>query len=358
MRRLVWIMVFLIHLIILVFPLAADNRTLGLRTLAMGSAGVALTGTYGSLSINPASLLYQEETEFLITASAGDAIIPYDIQSGALLSGWQLPRNMIRALFNSKYAALSIELEYLLSERNVFADYVAFKANSRSRLQLNVAYGNENVAAGLFAIGGTTLERTVELTEGGAPFDYLQQTFFERYYPVAGSQFFSTGAGLLVSYQMISLGLATDSLFRMDYVSNELVLELGSLIDDLTVGLGFKTPVYDKENELNRIVFSAAVDISNIGSETERELRIGSELLIQLISDYGIAIRFGYREQKPKFSSLFSFSTLNGMGTFGLGAQLGSFELNALLEVPITVFDGKWLANEGLMYRVGLSFTP
>ncbi len=356
--RPLWQAVLVCCMVVNLAPLAAQ-RTFALRSLAMGSAGVALNGSPGPLSINPASLYYQQENQLMLTGMYGDSFLLADHAAEAVLANWQEPSTSARALFSSRFAALSIELEYVLQDRTVRPDQtVRFIANNISKLQLNAAYGNENVAVGIFALGGTALERTVVLDDEAPLLDYLQQTFLERYYPVAGNQYFNVGAGLLVSYEWISMGLATESLFQMDYSTNELVMDAGSIIEDLTVGMGFTTPVFDRDNELNLMVFSFAFDVSNVGDENLRQIHGGLEVKFQLLPSYSIAVRAGYRERQADLASLFALDGSQGFTTFGLGARLGSLDLNLLAEVPLATYQASWDGGDPISYRIGVTMVP
>ena len=337
-----------------------DARNVHLRTLAMGSAGVAVIGSLGPLSINPASLFYQTDTQLMINAVASNTFIPYERQQQQVLPSWQTPSVEARFLFSSRYLSLSIELENELIHRRVSPtnDSVAFVANNYSNLQLNIAYGNENVALGLFARGGTHTERPISLDVNFPVTDYIQQVFFERYYPIPENQFFNAGAGLLLSYEWVALGLATESLFRMDYNSNQLILDAGSVIDDLTVGLAFTSPKYDRFDELNLMVFTAAIDLSSVGNPIRRRLHFGVEMNIQLSPQYSIALQGGYSEVRSSLGSLFSLNGNSGVTTFGISGTIDKFEINTLLEVPISSYDGVWQADEALSFRIGMMWIP
>lgn len=223
---------------------------------------------------------------------------------------------------------------------------------------MNIAYGNENVALGLFARGGTHTERPISLDVNFPVTDYIQQVFFERYYPIPENQFFNAGAGLLLSYEWVALGLATESLFRMDYNSNQLILDAGSVIDDLTVGLAFTSPKYDRFDELNLMVFTAAIDLSSVGNPIRRRLHFGVEMNIQLSPQYSIALQGGYSEVRSSLGSLFSLNGNSGVTTFGISGTIDKFEINTLLEVPISSYDGVWQADEALSFRIGMMWIP
>jgi hypothetical protein len=328
-----------------------------LRNQAMGGAGVALADDPISFYMNPASLYFQEEGLFLISGSHGDRIAPSAFKNGEPVPLLQEPVTGFGALFSSRFLALSLELQYSLIQRDdSLLDSAGYVALNASKIQLNAAYGWRNISLGFFARGGNVLKRTNINISRDSPFiDYFKQTYFEQYRDYE-DQFFSTGAGFLITYQWISMGFVTQSLFEMDYASNELVLEMASVFDKLAIGIAFSTPMYNVSNELNLLALSLVMDVSNIGDDEQRLLSLGAEMNIQLLPEYSVSLRAGYRERRTEIASIFTLNGDLGHTTYGIGARINRFEVEGLVEVPLSFYQGDFASNlEAIGVKLGIS---
>lgn len=352
-------MVVTVTLLWISWPLNANHQIpLDNRLVAMGSAGVALRGSPALLSLNPALLTYQESSQLMLGFVVEDAILRSAYQAGEPLPWMQRPQTTFRGAVSSNYVGLLIELNYLLEHRQVVQDQVSFEGLNLSKLQLTGAIGNENIAIGISAIGGSKLSRAVTLSQEDVLWSYLRQSFFERYFPVSEEPLFQVGVGLLLSYEGLSMAITSDSLFKMDYESNELVLKIDAIGEDLRVGLGYTSPQYNRSNELNRLVATLAFDLSHVFLDAERQVHAGFELLVQLLPNHNIALRLGYRETQAALNKLFTFDGSDGVTSYGVGLQIGKIDLSFSLEVPLTVYGKSTLLQEQMNWKLGVTWLP
>lgn len=334
------------------------ERFFDLRTESMGFAGVALYDSTGSIYLNPASLYFQSENQFLLFSDFGTSVVPSDFTDGALLPFFQNPTNRLQAIFSNRYLAFSLGLGYSLEDRteDTSEGTVKFKGLNSSELQLNISYGSEMVSLGFFARGGSTMERSsIVLGVDSAFIDYIQGTFLEKYVPIADQQFFTTGAGLLLRYKWISMGVVTDSLFVMDYSSNEMMLEAGALLDTLSFGIALSTPTYGFYDELNLFVFTTCFDVANLGDDDNREIRMGMELCLQLLPEYKISLRYGYHESRSSISRIFSLDGSDGMTSFGVDVLLDRLCAQVTAQIPLSMYDGILEQGESFYLRLGIN---
>jgi len=335
---------------------AADQRFSDLRTISMGSAGIAFADSSGSPQNNPASLFILNETNFLISTSIGESIVPASYNDSEPIPWMQEPATSLEFLLSNRYVSFSLGLGYTLSDRppQPGEQVVTFDASNDSRFQLTAAYGWDHFAFGVFARGGNTLERTgIEIREDNAITDYLLQTYLERYEQKADGQFFSSGIGLLLSYPWVSIGLLTEPLFEMDYDTNEFTLDATGMFEGLSVGLAFTSPVFNRNNELNPIAVNAAFDVRDLGDEENRSVRMGLEVKFQFRRDLWVAVRGGYLEYRSFGVSLFD---LDGSGetTYGLGVQWGPATLAVAVGVPLSMYSDA--SSNGISARAGISW--
>lgn len=305
-----------------------------LRSVAMGSAGIALADIQGAFYRNPAALYHWDAPMFYVGGRFGENI-GVDTVSSDPIPWMQQPSTTLEMLFSNRFIGLSIGLANVLEERNIVGSELRFTAYNDSRIQLTLAYGWPSISVGFFARGGNRTERDVVIRQGHVVNDYITRTHLERYTRATdGGQVFTTGMGVLLSYQWVSIGLLTNSLFNFDYSTNEVVLDVADLFTSSAVGLAFTSPEYDRNNELNRVVFNAAFDLTDLGDTNNRSLRVGLEGKVQFLSNLWVALRGGYWENRPLDSPLF---TLHGDGTmtFGIGGQILEFILDISASIPL-----------------------
>ncbi len=310
------------------------DRYSDLRSLAMGSSGIALFDSGSAFTKNPAALHRTERTQFQVGVRYGDSV---GGESDDSITWIQQPSAAFDLQFSNRFVALTIGLRNVLNEQesSTYTDREVYTANNLSRIQLTTSYGWETISFGLFARGGTLTEREVTIRDSRPLLDYLSRTYLERYEPSGdGSQLFASGFGMLISYQWISLGLLTNSLFTIDEESNQLVLDLTDVFNASAVGIAVTSPKYDRNNELNRLVAIAAFDIADIGDAERRSVRMGVEGKIQFLSDLWVALRAGYREVRPLGEALFTFSG-KGEVTAGIGSLLWDFGIEAVVTIPL-----------------------
>jgi hypothetical protein len=310
-----------------------EDRSTDLRSLAMGSAGIALSDAPDAFHHNPAALFRTGDTQFLITGRYGELLA----SDNSPISWIQRPVASFEMIFSNPFVGLSIGLSNILeAQQEVHPDdREEYLARNLSRIKLTASYGWETVSFGFFAEGGTATQRDVSISTSSALFDYLSQTYLDRYTSVGDSgQLFASGFGMLLSYPWISIALLTNSLFTLDGQTNQLILDITQVFDTTALGMAVTTPAYSRTNELNRVVVIGAFDVTDLGSDDNRAVRIGFEGKLQFLSDFWIALRGGYREIRPLGQSLFSFSG-NGMITAGIGSQIGSFTIDTALSIPL-----------------------
>ncbi|MFA6645983.1 MAG: hypothetical protein WCS59_02590 [Sphaerochaetaceae bacterium] len=338
----------LIIIIVLLLPLhilmatgedfSTITRFSDLRSVAMGSTGVALTDLQGAFYRNPAALYKWEFPVFHLGARFGENMGVATV-AGDPIPWVQHPSTTLEMLFSNRYIALAIGLASVLEERTLSGSELEFIAYNDSRIQLTLAYGWPSISVGFYARGGNRFERDVTIREGHAIRDYITRTHLERYNRTsADGQIFTTGLGLLLSYQWVSIGLVTNSLFNFDYTTNELVLDIVDLFNSSTVGLAFSSPIYNENNELNRVVINSAIDLTDLGDTNNRSVRLGLEGKVQFLSNFWVALRAGYREKRPLDVSLFN---LHGTGaiTFGIGGQIRKVVLDISASIPLKTED-------------------
>ena len=331
------IMAFLLILLTIapvVGAFAQEDRFSDLRSLAMGSAGIALYDSDESFHKNPAALYRSADTRFIASLRYGETLDADD----SPVPWIQRPVAGFSALISNPFVALTIGLANVLEDREAShqADQELFTAHNTSRFQLTASYGWRAISFGFHARGGSMTQRNVTISAERPLFDYISQTYLDRYDPVAdGDQLFGSGLGIQLSYQWITIGLLTNSLFSIDEVNNQLMLDITEVFDGSALGLAVTTPKFNRNNELNRLVLIGAFDVVDIGNDLTRSVRMGLEGKVQFLSTFWVALRGGYREVRPAGQSLFTFAG-NGEITAGLGMQFGNYLFDLVAIIPLS----------------------
>lgn len=303
--------------------------------MAMGESGAALSDSPSSFHINPASLYVQPLSIFSLNMGASESIYDKDVlDENDPIKSMQHPITHLELLFATRYSALTVGFGFDADNRAVNGDSLTFTAYSNSYIQLNVAYGFSAFSAGLYVRSGSRLQRPLITIDKDRAFqDYILQVYLNRYSPSNDKEVFVTGLGLLISYPNISLALLTDSLFTLNEQTNQLDLKVRTILEHAKVALALQTNEFNKNNELNRLLFTTAFDISNLTDIEERSIHMGLELKIQLIKDVNIAFQAGYKENRGELDTLFGFNW-DGISSYGISSRINSLFFNVALLVP------------------------
>lgn len=326
-------------LFLLIVSSVSAALPVSVRWAGMGYSGLALSDTEDAFTVNPAALFRMAPTLFSIDVGYMDSYAHPDTDAFEVLPLFNEPVNQFDFTFATPFSALSVALDYSLEEResDPAQNRVSYTAYNNSLIRLNLAYGNDILAVGAYAQGGSTLYRPVVLDQENVLLDYISQVYFSRYYPSGMQQTFSTGAGLLVTYPYFSFGVLTDSLFGYDNETNEITYDLQAMVDELSVGFAFSSEKYDSDVQLSRYVVTTSFDFTDIGDEEHRAIRFGGELKVQFLNDLFIAIQAGYSERRPLPDPYFGFDW-DGIATFGLGARLQDVLFSSAFQVPALWF--------------------
>lgn len=305
-----------------------------LRQLAMGSTAVAIKEFHGSFPRNPA-LLFQRESNLFRTGIRYQETITTSAAANDPIPTIQNPKSTFELMFSNRYLGISIALANNLLERKPEQNQLNFVAYNDSKVELNIAYGWRSFSFGFYAQGGNQAYKDVILRKESPVTDYLEQAYLSRYDRQSeDGQFFSSGIGFLLTYQWASIGFMSDSLFSLDYETNELNLDIVDTFKATSVGIAISSNKYNKDNELNLFVFNGGIDLTNIGNSEQRALSIGMEGKIQFMNNLYVAVRGGYKENRPSEKSLFAFDG-DGVLTIGVGSRFGSFAIDLATEIPL-----------------------
>jgi hypothetical protein len=340
MRRFSSKIIIIISLVMLLPTLLFSVSMTDLRYIAMGESGIALYDTPNAFKINPAALFFQEPALFSVNMNGSESFFDKSLAGSDPLWEMQNPSTLLEFVFSTRYSALCVGFGFDLEDREVndSNDGLLFNSYNNSHIQFNVSYGFKALSFGIFLRGGSRLQRLgVSIDSSNSIVDYISQVYLNRYYPSNDEQQFSSGIGLLVTYPYISLAILTNSFFIMEYDSNEVTIDAVTLIEDATMGLALSSNTYNSDNDLNRVVFTSAFDISKIADELLRSIHMGLEVKIQFLKDLYIAFQAGYKETRAIPLPLIGLDG-TGSASFGISSQMTNLFINGALVLPYSWF--------------------
>lgn len=312
-------------------------------TIAMGSAGVALSASPSSFFYNPA-LLYssiREKGFFTLSGSYNDSIRPANFRNNVQNPLMENPYTHLSVSFSGKNVALTLQNQGSLNERKAISGATSFRGRNHTLLQLDWATGRSIFAFGLNVKALAVSERNpIEIRPGRELTDFLVQTSLGKFETLESEAFISVGFGLLLDYDWFKMGITSDT-FAYAKGSDPLQVSADEILKTLDWGFSFSSPTYDSNNLLHLFKMQGALDFVDLGSEETRELRAGFDLKLQLLPTWSVSLKTGYREKKALPSDLLKFDFAQGTHTLGLSAHLGAFTIDLACEIPIDWYRGK-----------------
>lgn len=320
----------------------------------MASAGLSLDYESDSFLANPALLGLEKdkETSFLASIRFQDSLDASNYSLFPLATRLEEPIADWSLSFISGRLAFSIQNRNSLEDRQQSADASDYTGKRKTLFQFDWAFSRSPLSFGVTARAAATSERTaVRIKDERILIDYFVETTVGRYIAVDDLSNVTFGLGLLLDYQWFKMGVVSD---QVAYGSAEqsLVVSADSLLKSLDWGFSFSTATYDESNQLNLVKLQGALDLVNLGSDQDRELRLGLSVKLQLLPSWSVNLQMGYREYKPTPSDLLKISFVQGKQTLAFNAQLDTLKLSLALSWP-TAWYSKTSTSEKAVLAIG-----
>ncbi|HKL57225.1 MAG TPA: hypothetical protein VJ854_02400 [Sphaerochaeta sp.] len=329
-------------------------------SIAMGSAGVALSASPSSFFANPA-LLYirdKEKSFFTLSGSYHDSIRPANFQNNLPNPLLQNPFTHLSVSFSGNNVALTLQNQVSLNDREEgHSGFTRFRGRTHTLLQLDWAIGRSAFAFGLNVKALSVSQRyPLDISHDRVLSDFIVQTSLGRFETLENEAYISVGIGLLLDYDWFKMGIVSNE-FAYALGRDSLQIGADGILQSLDWGFSFSTPTYDSDNILHLFKLQAAVDLVDLWSEVSREVRLGFDLELQLLPSWSVSLKSGYREGKSTPSDLLRFDFSQGIHTMGISAELGAFTLDLAFEVPIAWYLGNTDASSTVEGLLGISFS-
>lgn len=328
--------------------LALDGE--GTLSAAMGGAGLALGLGADSFFANPAllGLSSRKESSFIVTLGAGDELVTHG-------GKFRLERPTVDGAisFLAKNIALTIQSRTIFEDFTDLGHMSSYRGEKLTVFQLDWAFARPPLSLGLRAQAIAAASRPdVILKSDQILFDFFVQTAIARYDSVEDLSAVSFGLGLLLDYEWIGMGVVVGQ-FASSSGEDPLLVDSDALLRTLSWGLSLSSPTYNTHNELRLFKVEGALDLINLGSDEDRELRAGLSIKLQLLPDWSVSLLTGYRELKKEARDLLGLAPSNGRHSIALAAQLAQVSLLASYEYPTAWYTRRSVSEKSSFTLMG-----
>ncbi|MGD1821712.1 MAG: hypothetical protein ACPKM0_02990 [Pleomorphochaeta sp.] len=329
---------------------SSDVLILSTNSIGMANAGLADSESF----ISPTYLTDRDENSpsvittfsFLEELTLDELSTPYGY--------FQYPELDMGATVYGTNLGLTLNIDNYLEDREYDEDYLSYTAYNQFTIQLDWGYKINNFDLGMRVKASSISKRTNFDLRTNYLFlaDYIVNTFFSNYTSVSDSDFFSLG--LAFKYNVNdNFSFAYYSESDLDLTSNSNTNELLSYLESSSVGITYISNKYTITNQLNPLVYKICIDTVYLGDPTNRELRIGNEIKMQLGNNNNLAFRFGYYEPKDTISDFFSFDISQGTTTFALSYDNLDFSIVGDFEIPVESYSD---LDNGITFGISSNF--
>jgi len=320
------------------FPLDGTSSS----SFGMGSAGIALDMGPDSFYANPALLALGStaDVSLLVSGSYQDQVVSSNFTNKLVNPLLESPSLQVCASFLSGNLAFSLQNQSSLTNRTETTDQTSYKGVNTTLFQLDWAGSLPPLAYGLSLRATAVSQRSPVVVSADQTFtDYLVETMLGRYESVDSLSTIELGLGLLVDYDWFKMGVVSNRV-AVAQADESMVLSIDSLLNSLDWGFSISTPTYDADNQLHLLKAESALDLVNIGSDADRQLRFGLALKLQLLPTWSISLSNGYQETKTSPSNLLRMDLDSGLHTVSIGVLMNTFDLNIGFSIPTAWYIG------------------
>ena len=322
-------LLFLTSVVVLIlFPLSAKSAT---QTMwAFGQARFALNTESDSFLGNPAFLADSERKNrsFIISSSFEDSA-----------QSWNFEEPVVNLGLSFTAGRMAFSMINISSVEEV-GEYT-YDGERATLFQFDFALGRPPFFVGFTAqVEGLSERKEMVYRPELIWSDYFVETNFGRYESIEQIGSISFGLSLLLDYSWIKMAFVSTKFASSD-TSETLNISFDSLLQSLGWGLALETPTYNERNELHLFKARAAIDLANLGSSEDRELRMGASLTLQLLPTYDISIILGYHEKKKEAIDWLGLKFEQGSQTQALEVTFNTVKIILGYEFPTAWYLGK-----------------
>jgi hypothetical protein len=324
-----WILAGMLAVLPLAFLQAFPLDFASTASWGMGNAGLALDYASDSFVANPALLALpgREETHLLAAFRYQDQIESTYVANNEPNPMLVQPVADWAISFSAGSLAFTVQNRNSLLDRQIESSQSIYNGHKITMFQFDWASGRAPLYFGVSVRASAESNRPmIEIRNEQTFLDYIVETTIGRYESLNSSSNVAFGMGLLLDYHWFKMGVVSNQ-FAYARADDTLIISGDSVLKTLDWGVSVSSPTYDASNQLHLVKVQGAFDFLNIGSDEERQLRLGISTKLQLLPNWSVSLLVGYQEEKPTPSDLLSFSFSRGLQTIALDAQLDTLTI-------------------------------
>lgn len=309
------------------------------RVLGLSGAYTAVADDSGALYMNPAGLHTMNESSMSIRL---DMLEQFDSQL-LLEDGWtellKNPQLNGEFQYTTRNWGVSAYTKYVMDIDNEGDEYT-FDITKVNSLKFGLAggLGPLSFGADIRATMYGSEVNVIDFSESsGVVIPFIQEVLLDDYTDIS-TENVVLGAGILLDIGNFSFG-AYSSDFVTIYDSKEpdgdLQFSLDSVLNTLNAGAAYQSRSYTKAGNFHPLQFTLALDIHDLGDDSERTIHLGSEFNLRFFEYMQFALRAGYQEDLEELDEmLFGLSMIEGDYTLGIGTVLPFLKIDGAVSVP------------------------
>ena len=335
MKKKLKLLSFLLFLFVLQSVFAQTNYGSDFRLQSMGETGVSDPGDWGSYFRNPAALFSHNKVDVLSVSLEYEDLFSYEGSASFPV----MPASDIRIRFAGTNLSAGLIIGARSLEREIEETYRKMDIEKNVVADFCFSIGVTHFSAGVGLTAGIQWIRENVLVYDSARFNQLLLNMVAgEYRKLENGQFFNLRGGLQINYAGFIVGLLVPDAFYfkegISYFSFE------NLLNSMQLGISYYGSKYGKRAHLLPVVVGVNSEFENVVSE-DRKFNIGLEVSYQMLSDYVVYGRAGYKSQNGDL--------VPQIITAGMGLKLKNFYFNFYSNIPLT--------DEKAEYGVSVGYT-
>lgn len=311
------------------------------RVAALGSTYTAIADDSNTLFLNPAGLRLLADTDLSVRLDIEDHVSSTVLEDPVGVNYPNSPILSGELLYTSRNWGISAFTEYYMTIPEDHSSSFTIDTVERfNSMQFGMGFGFGPLSFGANIKASQKAEKNNVAFENSnianMTSSFLSQVFFGEFNPNP-VETVTMGAGALFTVGSFSLGAYSDTFIDFMYgFDDRLNMDVEQILRDLSLGISYQSPAYDRNGNYRPFQLIAAADIHDFGNDDEREFTMGAEANLRYLDFVQLALRAGYRQPLPDLDDLmFGLEPRYSDMSAGVGVVLPFIKVDASASMPM-----------------------
>jgi hypothetical protein len=322
------------------------------RVSALGSTYTAIADDSNTLFLNPAGLRLLAGTDLSVRLDVEDYVLTSVLEDPAAVIYPNSPILGGELLYTSRNWGISAFTEYYMTiPEDHGENFTIDRVGRFNSMHFGMGFGFGPLSLGANIKASQQAEKT------DVPFEdsnianlgssFVSQVLFGEFNPNP-VETVTMGAGALFTVGSFSLGAYSDTFIDFMYgFDDRLNMDVEQILRELSVGVSYQTPAYDRNGNYHPFQLIAAADIHDFGDDGNREFTMGAEANIRYLEFAQLALRAGYRQPLAGLDDLlFGLEPRLSAVSAGVGVVLPFIKVDASASLPTQALIDRSIEDE------------